>query len=350
MTFLWPQYLWLLLAVPLLVLVYVWLLRRKKKLVLRYASLAVVKQAMGPGMGWRRHLPPALFLLALSMMLAAASRPLAVVSLPSDHATIVLAMDVSLSMRASDVKPNRLVAAQEAAKAFLKELPKGIRVAIVTFAGTAQLVQPATLNREDLVAAIDRFQMQRGTAVGSGIVVALSELFPDEGIDLGEMTYGGGQKRGKGLDEARPDKKPKKEFVAVPPGSYESAVIVLLTDGRRTTGIDTQEAALMAAGHGVRVYSVGMGTINGDVPGFDGWSSIYMKLDEPSLKAVAQATQGEYYYASDAEGLKKVYEKLGTRLQVDKKETEISALLALLAAVIAITAAALSLLWFNRIL
>ena len=350
MTFLWPQFLWLLLAVPLLVVVYVWLLRRRKKLALRYASLAIVKQAMGPGMGWRRHVPPALFLLALCLMLFAASRPLAVVPLPSDHATIVLAIDVSLSMRATDIKPNRLVAAQEAAKVFLKELPKGIRVALVPFAGTAQLVQPATLNREDLVAAIDKFQMQRGTAVGSGLVVSLQQLFPDEGIDLSEMIYGGGQKRGKSLDEPAAGKKPKKEFVPVPPGSFESAAIVLLTDGRRTTGVDTQEAAKMAADHGVRVYAVGMGTVDGEVPGFAGWSSIYMKLDEPSLKAVAFATQGEYYYAGNAEDLKKVYAKLGTRLQVDKKETEISSLLSLVAAVLSISAAALSLLWFNRIL
>lgn len=349
MTFLWPQYLWLLLTVPLLVLVYVWLLRRKKKLVLRYASLALVKQAVSPTMGWRRHVPPALFLLALTLMLLASSRPLAVVTLPSDHATVVLAMDVSLSMRATDVQPNRLTAAQEAAKAFLAELPRNVRVAIVTFAGTAQLVQPATLNREDLVAAIDRFQMQRGTAVGSGIVVALQELFPDEGIDLSEMIYGSGQKRGRSLDEATTDKKPKKEFVPVAPGSYESAAIVLLTDGRQTTGVNTQEAAKMAADHGVRVYSVGLGTVSGEVQGFEGWS-MYLRLDEPALKAVALATQGEYYYAGNAADLRKVYEKLGTRLQVDKKETEISALLALAAAVLAIGAATLSLLWFNRIL
>lgn len=349
MTFLWPQYLWLLLAVPLLVLVYVWLLRRKKKLVLRYASLALVKQAVSPTMGWRRHVPPALFLLALTLMLLASSRPLAVVALPSDHGTVVLAMDVSLSMRATDVQPNRLTAAQEAAKAFLAELPRNVRVAIVTFAGTAQLVQPATLNREDLVAAIDRFQMQRGTAVGSGIVVALQELFPDEGIDLSEMIYGSGQKRGRSLDDTATEKKPKKEFVPVAPGSYESAAIVLLTDGRQTTGVNTQEAAKMAADHGVRVYSVGLGTVNGEVQGFEGWS-MYLRLDEPSLKAIALATQGEYYYAGNAADLRKVYEKLGTRLQVDKKETEISALLALVAAVLAIGAATLSLLWFNRIL
>ncbi len=345
--FLWPDFLWLLLAVPLLVLAYVWLLGRKKKFALRYASLAIVKDAMAAGLHWRRHVPPALFLLGITLALLAASRPLAVITLPSANATIILAMDVSLSMRVTDVKPNRLVAAQEAAKGFLKDLPRHVKVGIVTFAGTALLVQRPTLSREDLVAAIDRFQMQRGTAVGSAIVVALAELFPDEGIDLGEMTYGNA-KRGKSLDET--SKTGRKEFVPVAPGSYPSAAIVLLTDGRRTTGIDTQEAAKLAADHGVRVYAVGLGTVDGAVPGFESWQSIYMKLDEPSLRAVAQTTGAEYFYAGDAETLKKVYEKLSTRLQVEKKETELSGLLALAAAVLAVTAAALSLLWFNRIL
>lgn len=346
MSFLWPDFLWLLLAVPLLVLVYVWLLRRKKKLALRFASIAIVKQAMGAGLHWRRHLPPALFLLAMAVGLLAAARPTAVIALPSNHATVMLAIDVSLSMRATDIKPNRITAAQDAAKAFLQELPRNIKVGIVTFAGTATVVQPATLQREDLVAAIDKFQLQRGTAVDSGIVVALSELFPDQGIDVGEMTYGNGR-RGKGIDEA--PAKPKKEFVPVAPGSYESAAIVLLTDGRRTTGVDPQEAAKMAADRGIRVYSIGLGTVDGEVPGFEGWS-MYLKLDEPSLKAIALTTQAEYFYAGDADALKKVYEKLGTRLQIDKKETELSAMLALASAVLALAAAGLSLLWFNRIL
>ncbi len=345
LSFLWPQYLWLLWIVPLLVVAYVWLLRRKKRLVLRFASVDLVKQAMGAGLHWRRHVPPALFLLAMATALLAASRPTAVVSLPSNQATVMLAIDVSLSMRATDIKPNRIVAAQDAAKAFLKELPRNIKVGIVTFAGTATVVQPATLQREDLVAAIDKFQLQRGTAVGSGIVVALSELFPDHGIDLGEMTYGNG-KRGKSIDEA--PSKPMKEFVPVAPGSYQSAAIVLLTDGRRTTGVDPQEAAKMAADRGIRVYSIGLGTVDGVIPGFEGWS-MYLKLDEPSLKAIANVTQAEYYYAGDADALKKAYEKLSTRLQVEKKETELSALLALAAAVFAIGAAGLSLLWFNRI-
>jgi len=343
LSFIWPQYLWLMWVVPLLVLVYIWLLRRKKKLALRFASIDIVKQAMGTGLHWRRHLPPALFLLAMALF--AAARPTAVISLPSNHATVILAIDVSLSMRATDIKPNRITAAQQAAKAFLEQLPRNVKVGIVTFAGTAQVVQPATLQREDLVAAIDRFQLQRGTAVGSGIVVALSELFPDHGLDVGEMTYGNGP-RGKSIDEA--PSKPKKEFVPVAPGSYNSAAIVLLTDGRRTTGIDPLEATKMAADRGIRVYSVGLGTVDGVIPGFEGWS-MYLKLDEPSLKAIAKTTQGEYFYASNAEALTTVYEKLSTRLQVDKQETELSALLALAAALLALSSAGLSLVWFNRI-
>lgn len=347
-TFMWPQFLWLLLAVPLLVLVYVWLLRRKKKLALRYASLSIVKEAMGAGMHWRRHVPPALFLLAISAMLFAASRPFAVISLPSTQETIILAMDVSGSMRATDVKPNRLVASQEAAKAFLTELPRNVRVGIVAFAGTASVVQPPTLSREDLVAAIDKFQLQRATAIGSAIVVSLSEIFPEEGIDLAAMTYGNGRPRGIPIDQVKP-KNPKKEFTPVPPGSYNSAAIILLTDGQRTTGVDTMEAAKMAADHGVRIYTVGVGTVEGETIGFEGWS-MRVKLDEPTLKSVAQQTQAEYFYAGTAENLKKVYEKLSSRLTVEKKETEISGLLALLASILALTSAALSLFWFNRIL
>jgi len=347
-TFMWPQFLWVLLAIPLLVLVYIWLLRRKKKLALRYASLSIVKEALGAGMHWRRHVPPALFLLAISAMLIASARPFAVISLPSTQETIILAMDVSGSMRATDVKPNRLVASQEAAKAFLKELPRSVRVGIVAFAGTASVVQPPTLSREDLVTAIDKFQLQRATAIGSAIVVSLTEIFPEEGIDLTALTYGNGRARGVSIDQLKP-KNPKKEFVPVAPGSYNSAAIILLTDGQRTTGVDTLEAAKMASERGVRVYTVGVGTIEGETIGFEGWS-MRVRLDEPTLKSVALQTQAEYFYAGTAENLKQVYEKLSSRLTVEKKETEISGLLALVASLLAISSAALSLLWFNRIL
>ena len=352
MTFLWPQFLWLLLAVPLLIGLYVWLLRRKKKLALRYASLSIVREAMGAGQSFRRHIPPVLFLLALSAMLVASSRPFAVVTLPSDQQTIMLAMDVSGSMRATDVKPNRLVASQEAAKAFLAELPRNIRVGIVAFAGTASVVQPPTLSREDLVTAIDKFQLQRGTAIGNGIVVSLAELFPDAGIDIQSMQTGRDRQRGVGLDEKPAlgkDGKEKKPFVPVAPGSYTSAAIILLTDGQRTTGVDSMDAAKAAADRGVRIYTVGVGTVDGETIGFEGWS-MRVKLDEETLKGIARNTQAEYFYAGTAGDLKKVYESLSSRLTVVKKETEISALLALLAAAFALLSAGLSLAWFNRIL
>ena len=349
MTFLWPEFLWLLLLLPLLVLLYIWLLRRKKKMALRYASLSIVREAMGTGQSFRRHIPPLLFLLSLAAMLVASSRPSAVVTLPSQRETIMLAMDVSGSMRATDVLPNRLVAAQNAAKAFLKDLPRGVRVGIVAFAGTASVVQPATLNREDLVAAIDKFQLQRGTAIGNGIVVSLAELFPDAGINLESMQSGRDRQRGISLDRPPKDGKEKPAFTPVAPGSYTSAAIILLTDGQRTTGVDSLDAAKVAADRGVRVYTVGVGTVDGETIGFEGWS-MRVKLDEETLKGIARATQAEYFYAGTAADLKKVYETLSSRLAVEKKETEISGLLALAAAALALLSAGLSLAWFNRIL
>jgi Ca-activated chloride channel homolog len=341
LNFIWPEMLWLLVAVPLLVLAYLWLLGRRKKTAVRYANLALVKQAMGKAAGWKRHVPPLLMLLAITVLLLAAARPAAVITLPSQQETIVLAMDVSGSMRAADVQPNRLVAAQEAAKAFVAELPRSVRVAVVQFAGTAAIVQPPTHSREDVVAAIDRFQLQRGTATGSGIVLSLAALFPEAGIDLSQIT---GQK----AMPPSPGDKPKAEFTPVEPGSYGSAAIIMLTDGQRTTGPDPVEAAKMAADRGVRVYTVGIGTKEGETIGFEGWS-MRVRLDEDALKSVANITRADYFYAGTAEDLKKVYQSLSTRLVVEKKETEISALFAALGALLVAAAGALSVAWFGRV-
>ncbi|GAB3769055.1 VWA domain-containing protein [Ramlibacter monticola] len=346
MQFLWPQFLWLLLALPLLVGLYLLLLRRKKKLAVRYASLAFVKEAMGRGQQVRRHVPPLLFLLAMTALVLAASRPVAVVTLPSNQQTIMLAMDVSGSMRATDVQPNRLVAAQNAAKAFIGELPRHVKVGIVAFAGSAQVAQLPTTNREDLVTAIDRFQLQRATATGNAIVISLATLFPDQGIDLENMQSGRERPRGQSLDN---EKKGKKEFTPVAPGSYPSAAIIMLTDGQRTTGVDPIEAAKMAADRGVRVYTVGIGTVDGETIGFEGWS-MRVRLDEETLKQIANKTSAEYFYAGTAQDLRKVYEALSSKLTVEKKETEISALFAMAAACLALLSAGLSLVWFNRIL
>jgi Ca-activated chloride channel family protein len=340
--FLWIEALWLLALLPLLVLLYVWLLRRRKKAAVAWSSLAIIKEAMGQQRLWRRHVPPALMLLAVASLIVAVSRPTAVITLPTVEQTVILAMDVSGSMRATDVEPNRLVASQNAAKAFIAELPRSVRVGVVSFAGTAAIVQPPTLSREDVTAAIDRFQLQRATAIGSGIILSLAAIFPDAGIDLSQVT--GARLMPKALGE-----QPKeKEFNPVEPGSFNSAVIVLLTDGQRTTGPDSMDAAKMAADRGVKVYTVGIGTKEGDTIGFEGWS-MRVRLDEETLKQVAGATRAEYFYAGTAQDLKKVYQSLGTRLSTQKKETEVTALFAALGALLMLAAAGLSVWWFGRV-
>jgi Ca-activated chloride channel family protein len=345
MKFLWPEMLVLLFAVPLLVMLYAWLLRRRKKAALRYASLSLVKDAMGAGQRIRRHVPPLLFLIALTALIVAIARPTAVMTLPSQHDLVVLAMDISRSMLAEDVKPNRISAAQAAARQFVADQPRNTRIAIVSFAGTAQVVQSPTHNREDLLAAIDRFQLQRATAIGSAIIVSLATIFPDAGIDLATV----GQKRGAASLDQQPAQAGKAPFKPVPPGSYPSAVIILLTDGQTTAGVDPIEAARMAAERGVRIYTVGIGTTDGEILRTEGWS-MRVRLDEESLKTIANITRGEYYYAGNALDLKKVYQSLNAKIVFETRETEITAMFSAVAALFAALAGLLSLLWFNRIL
>jgi Ca-activated chloride channel family protein len=337
MTFLWPQALWLLAALPLLVAAYVFSLRRKKQLALRYSNLSIVKEAMGR-VGVKRHVPPALFLVAMAGMLLAGARPAAIVTLPSERETVILAMDVSGSMKAEDVKPNRLVASQAAARAFINDTPRSTRIGIVAFAGSASLVQAPTANRSDALAAIEQFQLQHATAIGSGILVSLKAIFPESDFDPFNL-----KPKNVNASAAAGGSAPAK------PGSYNAAAIILLTDGQTTTGPDPIEAARVAAARGVRVFTVGVGTPEGEILTGEGWS-IRVRLDEDSLKQIAQLTGAEYFHAGTAADLKKVYQALNSKLVLEKKETEVTAIVALGAALLALLAAGLSLLWFNRIL
>jgi Ca-activated chloride channel homolog len=282
-------------------------------------------------------------------MIAAVARPAAVVRLPSQHEIIILSLDVSGSMRAKDVEPDRITAAQNAAKTFINEQPRSTRIGIVAFAGTASLVQPPTQSREDLHAAIERLQLQRATAIGSGILVALKAIFPEVDFDLRTSNprpnYGPIARPLNG-PQREPDKAPTKP---VPPGSYKSAAIILLTDGQATTGPDPIEAARMAAERGVRVFTVGVGTPNGEILVGEGWS-MRVRLDEETLKQIANLTGAEYFYAGTAVDLKKIYQSLNSKFVLERKETEITALFAAAAALTVLLSALLSLLWFNRVL
>ena len=335
MSFEWPLALWGLALLPALAALYVFLLRRKKKQALTFSSLVLVKAALGDAPAWRRHVPPALLLAALALMIVAAARPQALVTLPANDETVILAMDVSGSMRATDVKPNRLAAAQAAAKAFIAEVPSSVKVGIVAFAGTATVVQAPTRNREDLVAAIDRFQLQRATAIGSAIIVSMATLFPDDGYDVDRFTY-------------EPGRRPLGTFKPTAAGSYRTGVIVLLTDGQRTEGPDSLEAAKLAAERGVRIYTVGVGTPEGTIVGIEGWS-MRVRLDEEALKGIANLTRGEYFQAASAPDLDQIYRHLTSRFVLEKKKTEIGAFFTALAALLVLLAAGLSLAWFSRI-
>ena len=354
----WPLALWALLLVPLLVAAYILLLYRRKKSAFRYSNLALVKEASA-GPSWRRHVPPALMLLAFTVLLLAMARPTAEVSLPSRVATVMLVMDVSGSMRATDVNPSRIMAAETAAKAYIKQQPKDVRIGIVAFAATALLVQSPTTDHTALASAIDRFELQRGTAVGSGIMVAMSTLFPQDNFPINQFNsqnfggygrWGGYDFRDRygGVALGERAKAPPKKHVPVEPGSYKNAVMILLTDGQTNAGYDPIEAARTASEYGVRVYTVGFGTARGNIVGFGGFQ-MRAQLDEEALKKVADMTRAKYFHAQTGEDLRAIYDVLSRQLVVELREMEITSFFAALSAALMLMAAGLSLAWYHRI-
>ncbi len=323
MNFLHPEALLALAVLPLLSWAY-WALLRKRRSALPWSSIDLIRQVQGKKARWRRHLPPALLALALTCTILALARPSARLTLPAEHMTLILTMDVSRSMLAQDVPPSRIEAAKAAVRQFLQDLPTPIRVGLVTFAGNAQVAQHVTQRREDLLTAIDHFQLQRGTATGSGLLLALSTLLPDVKFELSE-------------------KAPEGASHAIA-GSYSGGAIVLLSDGRRTNGPDPVEVAQLAARHGVRVYTVAFGTPDGFIPGYEGMS-FFARVDEEALKAVADITAGEFFRASSSQDLHQVYQYLTHQFTLETRESEISVLFAMAALVLLVCAWVLAARW-----
>ena len=358
MIFFWPFMLWLLALLPVLILLYVLVLRRKKRGAVRFANLAMVKAALGKSVGWRRHVPPLLFLVALAVLIVATARPAAIVTLNAARSTVILAMDISGSMGAEDVAPNRLVASQEAAKRFIADQPSTVEIGIVAFASVALLVQSPTTDRESLYAAIDNFELRRGTAVGSGILTSLRTIFPDVNFYRG-IAGGEGGLMNPGLamgssptDSSDPfivkETEDRIEYTPVEPGSYDNAIIILLTDGATTAGPDPLAAGELAADFGVRVFTVAFGSKEGSIVNFAG-RSMRAELDSTTLQAIAKKTAGEYFEATSADELTRVYSTMSTKFVGEKKETEIAFIFAGVGALIAMFAAFLSLWWFGRV-
>ena len=243
----------------------------------------MVREALGPP-DYRRHIPPVILLASIAALIVAIARPAAVVSLPGLEETVILAIDVSASMRATDVQPSRIDAAQRAAKAFVAGMPKTVRIGIVSFAGSAAVVQGPTLDHQEIEDAIDRLSLGPSTNLYSGIALSLAAMFPQDGIELEHFT----DSRTSSRFSDKPHAEQSRQG-SVEPGSYRSGAIVLLSDGQRTMGGDPIDAAQMAAARGVKVYTVGLGTPEGSIISFRGWS-IRVKLDEETLKEIARMT------------------------------------------------------------
>lgn len=342
----WPTMLWLLATLPALAALQAWLRMRDKRGTVRYAGLGAPDTARGRMAKLRRMTPPVLMFLGLAALLFAIARPQAALVMPGRVETIILAMDVSGSMKATDIAPDRITAARAAARAFLDEQPRKVRIGVVSVAASAAVAQSPTDDRENILKAMDQFQLQRGTALGSGIVISLATLLPEARIDAEKIISGkppfppGGVFPGYGTPEFKP----------AAPASNGSAVIVLLSDGQSNMGPDPIAMATIAAEHGVRVYTVGVGTPEGTTLSANGWS-MRVRMDEDALKKIAATTRADYFRASDAAALKKIYGKLSTKLVLEKRQTmEITALFAALGAALALCAALLSLSWFNRII
>ena len=305
--FLWPVMLYVCLAVPLFAFLY------------SYKT---------------KTIPPLVLCLGLLLLCAALARPQTVLMTPLREATVMLVLDTSGSMRAKDLKPSRIEAAQQAARQFIQDKPSRLRVGLVTAAGTAALVQTPTEERDALLKALDYLPLQYGSALGTGILVSLEALLPGSGIDAQKIIneasdMGGGKKPANAGQSLDTQNKATKETEASASRGKNMA-IVLMSDGQSNMGPDLLKMAELAAKHEVKVYTVGIGTAEGDVVHMQG-RSMRVKLEDEALKKVSALTQGDYFRADSTEGLKNVYDKLGYKLRFEKRAmSEISAEFALL--------------------
>ena len=333
MSFIWPFMLFTLLLVPLFVGLYFRLLQQRKKATAALGPLGIVQSSAGSIPGRRRHIPPVMFLLSLTLLLFGLSRPEMVVSLPRIEGTVILAFDVSNSMSAEDLAPTRMDAAREAAKVFVENQPPTIQIGVVAFSNGGLVIQPPTDNQADVLAAIERLSPQGGTSLGQGIFSSLNAIAGEPiAIDQASLE-----------DGALPE-----NADALQLEKYSSAVIVMLSDGEDTGNIDPLEIAQLAAESGVRIYPIGIGSNEGTVIQIEGFN-ILTQLNEPVLQNIASLTNGEYFYAESESALLEVYENVDLQLTIDGEKTEITSLLAGISGIFLLIGGLLSMIWFGRV-
>jgi Ca-activated chloride channel homolog len=347
MDFFWPGFLLLLGLIPILIGVYFWVQRRRRRQVVRYSSLSLVRAAMPHQSLLRRYLPLGLFLLALALLVVALSRPVVITREPTDQTAIILAIDVSRSMCSTDIPPSRLEAAQEAALSFIQRQESRTQIGIVAFAGFAELVQAPTTDAEVLQTAVESLMTGRRTAIGSGILKSLDAIAE---IDSSVAPTGFD-----GSSGASP--------TPVPSGAYTPNIIILLTDGVSNSGPAPLDAAQQAVDRGVRVYTIGFGTANGS--GFPscpnqfyggepfrgggqfggGGGGFRRGIDEATLIQISEITGGTYHSAESAGELEKVFRNLPTYLISKHGVVEISFAFTIIGALLAMISMALGMIW-----
>lgn len=337
MTFLWPSMLLFLGILPLLVLLYVLIQRRRKRFAASYSSLGLVRSALNRGPGLRRHVPPLLFLVGLTVLILALARPQTEVSLPTIEGTVILAFDVSGSMVATDIQPTRLEAAKAAARSFIERQPDTLLIGIVAFSNGGLAVQAPTNNQDLLLKTIDRLSPQRGTSVGQGILASLNTIAVTHGLDplpLDEMPLPGDE------EEAVP--------TPAPVDSFPPSAILLLTDGENNDSPDPLEAAQAAADRDVPVYTIGIGSPAGTIIKVEGLS-VHTTLNEELLQQISFLTGGEYFNAQSQEELFDIYENVQPALVIKPEKMEVTSIFSGASILILLISGMLSLLWFNRL-
>jgi Ca-activated chloride channel family protein len=332
MTFTWPVMLSSLLLIPIFAILYLRIQKRRQKIVENMGSLGFVQNAGGGRIGWRRHIPPILFLVGLAVLLVALARPNAVVSLPGTESTVILSFDVSGSMAATDIEPTRMEAAKAAAREFVQRQPSNVQIGVVAFSDGGISVLAPTKDQNAVLTAINRLTPQRGTSLGSGILASLNAIAQDRG----EVPVAG--------TSLTPVPTP----TPVPYGTYIPAAIVLLSDGENTTSPDPLAAAKTAADQGVRIYTIGVGSAAGTTLTVNDFT-VFTQLNEAMLQQIASTTNGAYYNAQSGEDLRAIYRNLGEQVVIKPEKTEITSIFTGVSFALMLLGGAFSLVWFSRL-
>jgi Ca-activated chloride channel family protein len=320
MTFQWPLMLLSLGLIPLVILAYLLMQRRRRAYTLRFTNMALLSTVAGRSPGWRKHLPAFFFLLSLTALLVSLARPAAVIATPKDQSNVIIVMDVSGSMAATDLKPSRLSAAKQAAQDFVDTLPSNTKVGLISFNSSARVNAPLTNDHQVVTRAIQNLNYGGGTAIGEGLSTALSQvtLQSDQPSD--------------NRDQKTP----------VP------AVVVLLSDGKSNAGIPPAMAIQQAVTQKIKVFTVGIGE-RGATPTLNGRYNPDAGLDEKTLQDMASQTGGQYFYAAETKELRDIYTSLSSQVSWVTEQTEITAFVSALGTLLMLIGAGLSMRWFHQL-